>query len=106
MLIQPFVENAIRHGILKGNKEGKLQIEFNTTEDFLHCKVIDNGIGIFQSQKVKKKTDHQSMALTVTKERLISISRKNTLEITEIKKDNGIIEGTKVSFKIPLLTDY
>ncbi len=106
MLIQPFVENAIRHGILKGEREGKLQIEFHTTEHNLHCKVIDNGMGIFTSQKTKEKTDHQSMALTVTKERLASISGKNALEITEIKNDNGTIGGTNITFKIPLLTDY
>ena len=106
MLIQPFVENAIRHGILKGNKEGKLQIEFNTSENYLHCKVIDNGMGIFKSQETKEKTDHQSMALTVTRERLASISGKKALEITEIKNENGTIGGTNISFKIPLLTDY
>lgn len=106
MLIQPFVENAIRHGILKGKKEGELQILFNTTERYLHCKIVDNGIGIFKSQQTKVKTDHQSMALTVTRERLASISGKNALEITEIKNDNGTIGGTSITFKIPLLTDY
>lgn len=106
MLIQPFVENAIRHGILKGKKEGELQIEFKNTEDYLHCKVVDNGIGIFKSQEAKKKTDHQSMALIVTKERLASISGKNTLEIKEIKNEDGTIGGTNITFKIPLLTDY
>ncbi len=106
MLIQPFVENAIRHGILKGNKAGVLQIEFNTTEHDLHCTVIDNGIGIFKSQETKIKTDHQSMALTVTKERLTSISGENALQITEIKNDDGTIGGTNITFKIPLLTDY
>lgn len=106
MLIQPFVENAIRHGILKGDKAGVLQIEFNTTEHDLHCTVIDNGIGIFKSQETKIKTDHQSMALTVTKERLTSISGENALQITEIKNDDGTIGGTNITFKIPLLTDY
>ncbi|GGG46995.1 ligand-binding sensor domain-containing protein [Bizionia arctica] len=106
MLMQPFVENAIRHGILKGDKAGDLQIEFSTTEHYLHCKVIDNGIGIFKSQQTKEKTDHQSMALTVTKERLASISGENALQITEIKNADGSIGGTQITFKIPLLTDY
>ena len=106
MLIQPFVENAIRHGILKGNKDGKLKVLFHTTEEFLHCKIIDNGLGIFQSQKAKTKTDHQSMALTVTRERLESISGKDALEIKEIIEDDGSVNGTQIAFKIPLLTDY
>lgn len=106
MLIQPFVENAVRHGILKGNREGILKIEFTTIAEELCCKVIDNGIGIFNSQENKTKTDHQSMALTVTKERLASIAGSNTLDISEIKNDDGTIGGTTISFKIPILIDY
>ncbi len=106
MLIQPFVENAIRHGILKGHKDGKLKILFHTTEEFLHCTILDNGLGIFQSQKAKTKTDHQSMALTVTRERLESISGKDALEIKEIIEEDSSVGGTQISFKIPLETDY
>ena len=105
MLIQPFVENAVRHGILKGTRDGELKIQFHTTEDFLHCSILDNGQGVFQSQKSKAKTDHQSMALTVTRERLESISGKDSLVIKEIHKNNSVT-GTQISFKIPLLTDY
>lgn len=106
MLIQPFVENAIRHGILKGQKEGQLDITFKTTETHLYCTIKDNGIGIFTSQEAKPKTDHQSMALKVTRERLESISGVNALQISEIKNNNGIVEGTNITFKIPLETDY
>ena len=106
MLIQPFVENAIRHGILKGEKEGILKVHFNTSEEFLFCKIIDNGPGIFQSQKTKVKTDHQSMALTVTTERLTSISGNDALQINEVLAEDGTVSGTKIEFKIPLKTDY
>jgi ligand-binding sensor domain-containing protein len=106
MLIQPFVENAIRHGILKGPREGELTVEFTNNEKFLKVTITDNGIGIFSSQQQKLKTDHQSMALTVTKERLESISGKNALEMSEIKLKDGRIGGTTIVFKIPLETDY
>ncbi len=106
MLIQPFVENAIRHGILKGRRKGMLKVQFDITEEHLKCTVLDNGIGIFQSQESKPKTDHQSMALTVTRERLESISGKGALQIAEIKNNDGVIEGTSIIFKIPLETDY
>jgi len=106
MLIQPFVENAVRHGILKGNREGILKVEFATIEEELHCKVVDNGIGIFTSQDQKTKMDHQSMALTVTKERLASISDFNALNFSEVKNNDGTVGGTIISFKIPILTDY
>ncbi len=105
MLIQPFVENAIRHGILKGPREGKLNIQFSTDEDFLYCSITDNGPGIFESQKAKTATDHQSMALTVTRERIESISGKDALRIKEIIT-NKVVEGTEITFKIPLETDY
>ena len=106
MLIQPFVENAIRHGILKGPRDGELSIEFSNNEDVLKVTITDNGVGIFSSQQQKPKTDHQSMALTVTKERLESISGANALEIKEIKHEDGTIGGTTIVFKIPLETDY
>lgn len=106
MLIQPFVENAIRHGILKGPRLGKLKIQFDTTEDKLKVTVQDNGVGIYNAQNQKSTTDHQSMALKVTGERLESISGGNALEIKELKKEDGTIEGTMVVFKIPLETDY
>ncbi len=106
MLIQPFVENAIRHGILKGPREGELKIKFDTTDDLLKVSITDNGIGIYSSQQQKPKTDHQSMALKVTRERLESISGKNALEISEIKNNDGSIGGTTIVFKIPLETDY
>jgi ligand-binding sensor domain-containing protein len=106
MLIQPFVENAIRHGILKGDREGKLEISFRTSETHLNCSIVDNGRGIFKSKNEKVKTDHQSMALTVTKERLESIAGAYALQIAEIKNDDSTIGGTEINFKIPLLTDY
>ncbi|WP_452219994.1 two-component regulator propeller domain-containing protein [Lacinutrix salivirga] len=106
MLIQPFVENAIRHGILKGQKEGELVVSFKTSEEFLHIKITDNGIGIYSSQQSKTKTDHQSMALTVTKARLESISKGETLNITELKNNDGTIKGTEIAFKIPLETEF
>ena len=106
MLIQPFVENAIRHGILKGPRKGELKVQFDTIEETLKVTIEDNGIGIYNSQQQKPKTDHQSMALKVTRERLESISGKGTLEIKELKQKDGTIEGTTIVFKIPLETDY
>lgn len=106
MLVQPFVENAIRHGILKGTRKGELTIKFDTTENTLTVTITDNGIGIYSSQHQKPKTDHQSMALKVTRERLESISGKDALNISELKNNDGSIAGTTIVFKIPLETDY
>lgn len=106
MLIQPFVENAIKHGILANKKDGELTIVFSNDDEFLYCEIADNGIGIHQSQQQKTNTSHQSMALTVTRERIESLSGKNTLTIEDIGSTNKVKTGTKVSFSIPLLTEY
>lgn len=106
MLIQPFVENAIRHGIMAVKRKGELDINFKTSETFLYCEITDNGIGINQSKKLKEKSNHQSMALEVTKERIEHLTNKNSLKITEIIDKNDNLAGTKVSFKIPLEMDY
>ena len=79
-------------------KKGEITISFSVEEEFLQCKIKDNGIGITKS-KEQKKQHHASMAIQVTKERIESLSGKNTLHITE---ENG----TLISFVIPLKTDY
>ncbi len=106
MLIQPFVENAIRHGIMPLQRPGELKIHFTTDNDFLYATITDNGIGIYQSQQNKTNTDHQSMALEVTKERIESLAGSNTLKIEEVSEKDHTLAGTKISFKIPLETDY
>lgn len=106
MLVQPFVENAIRHGILPVQWPGKLSVLFSNDDEFLYCEVVDNGCGIDASQNNKGKTDHQSMALTVTKERIVSMTGKNTLKIEDLGNANKEVSGTKVTFKIPLVADY
>ena len=104
MLIQPFVENSIKHGI-SSVKNGKVDIHFSVKNDFLHCEIVDNGIGIHQSKKIKTTSTHQSVALTVTQERIESSSKKSTFHIDEII-ENKQVKGTKVAFKIPLKTDF
>lgn len=104
MLIQPFVENCIQHAFEK-NTEGKISIHFSVKHRFLHCNITDNGIGINESMKRKGNTTHKSLALKVSKERLISIHIYSNLHVEQITESNRI-KGTKVSFKIPLKTDY
>jgi ligand-binding sensor domain-containing protein len=106
MLIQPFIENAIRHGIMAVKHDGKLLIQFKIKNNFLYCTIIDNGIGINKSKENKPKNNHQSMALEVTKERIEHLSGMNTLIIEEITHKDNTLAGTKVNFKIPLITDY
>lgn len=105
MLVQPFIENSIKHGFQPNKKDNKIEITFAVKHHFLHCTIIDNGIGIHQSQQQKNNKTHQSIALKITKERIVNLSLKHSFTIEEIK-ENDIIYGTKVWFKIPLKTDY
>jgi two-component system sensor histidine kinase LytS len=104
MLIQPFIENAIQHGF-QITKKGEITISFEVKNSFLHCTIIDNGIGIHQSKKRKENSNNNSVALKVSKERIENIATKNSFSIDEIMEDS-VIKGTKVWFKIPLKTDY
>ncbi|WP_339883829.1 sensor histidine kinase [Polaribacter vadi] len=104
MLLQPFVENCVQHAFQK-NDLGTIQINFKVEHGFLLCSIKDNGIGIHQSKKRKSTTKHKSVALSVAKERLHILSYKSNFKIDEIIKDTKI-KGTKVSFRIPLKTDY
>ncbi|WP_298764747.1 histidine kinase [uncultured Polaribacter sp.] len=105
MLLQPFVENAIKHGISKINKKGKIKVSFLVKHSFLECFISDNGIGFYQSQKNKKNTKHISLALKITKERIENISKYSNFSIIEVV-ENKVVSGTEVWFKIPLKTDY
>ncbi len=107
MLVQPFVENAIKHGISAqlNDKKGDLLVHFNTDENNLYCVITDNGPGIFESQKNKKATSHQSVALEVTKERIESLGGKGALELKQLE-ENNVILGTEIKFRIPLETDF
>ena len=103
MLLQPFVENCIKHGFKGKADTGSITVSFEVKEKHLFCTIIDNGIGFLQSQQ--SNNNHKSVALKVTKERIQNLSKHSTLDISEVK-ENNLIKGTKVTFKIPLKTDY
>lgn len=111
MLIQPFVENAIEHGLkpLPVAKRGDLQLAFYLTENntYISCTLTDNGVGIdfSMSNKMKNKLEHQhrSMGTAITKERLTSEGSIYGFCIDEIKNDQGQISGTTAVIKIPFI---
>jgi LytS/YehU family sensor histidine kinase len=108
LLLQPFVENAIIHGVVPKKGEGLIDIQFNIDEEHLICKISDNGIGIFQSQKDKEKlvNVHKSMALNITENRLkmmeMILEKKTSLAISEIRDYQENVCGTQVELRIPI----
>jgi len=107
LLIQPFVENAIMHGIIPKKENGIIAIKFSLMNDSLICTITDNGIGINQSQKKKENSviAHKSMAINIIKKRLERISsataKKASITIKEQTENNNCI-GTKVVLQLPL----
>jgi len=108
LLLQPFVENAIIHGLIPKKEKGLIAIKFSIKNENLVCTIEDNGIGFHKSQEIKESlvSVHKSMALDITKKRLemmeVSTSQKANVEIEENKNNQGEILGTKVVLNLPL----
>ncbi len=107
LLIQPFVENAILHGIVPKDGTGKIEVDFDVEKEQLICTIKDDGIGLSESKHLKENsvTAHKSMALGITKKRLEimeSITSKSAqIEITELQSQNKKT-GTKVVLRLPV----
>jgi tetratricopeptide (TPR) repeat protein len=102
LLLQPFVENAIIHGMIPKQEKGKIDISFELENEALLCTITDNGVGLEASQKLKEQSVsiHKSMALDITKKRLemmeTTTRKKSFVTINEVKDADGQILGTKV----------
>lgn len=105
MLIQPYIENAIWHGLMNKEEKGKITLTIKIESDFLYCIIKDNGIGRKKAEEIKAKRNinHKSIGMTITKERLDIIN--NNEELNVVVKDlydlNGKSQGTEVTIKIP-----
>jgi len=109
MILQPFVENAIKHGLLPKRGDARLRIRFEWKEpNFLYCEVQDNGIGREQREALKKKSqaDHISKGIENTRQRLKLMNelRNNKMEfnIRDLYDSQGLPAGTRVECLIPV----
>ena len=108
MMIQPLAENAIWHGLMpkKGNK--KLSVHFSTLNGMIYCTVEDNGIGLQNSERLKKekRSLHESLGLSNLRNRIKILNEKYdtgcSLELFDIQDFNNGRTGTcaVLSFKI------
>ncbi len=103
MLIQPFIENAIVHGLKKKINGGKLIIGLKLLDDkVLNCTIHDNGLGYETNQKLKTESGHKSVAISVTKERLENLLEKKYHPAVVINQIDEKLGGTIVALKIPI----
>jgi ligand-binding sensor domain-containing protein len=107
MLIQPFVENAIVHGLANSDKSGLLlMVTVELQKDFIRYVVEDNGVGNAQAAAYKEKNrpGHQSLGLLITQERINIFNRQHnsgaTLQLVDLYDDRQQPAGTRVEIKI------
>jgi LytS/YehU family sensor histidine kinase len=110
MLIQPYVENAIWHGLmnLEAEKNGILNINILIKNSLLKIVVEDNGIGREQSGKYQKESIHQPVAMKLTEKRLSVINMMKDYNgakvlVSDIINPAGKISGTRVEIYLPII---
>ncbi len=104
LLIQPFVENAILHGIRNLTaRKGEIFIKINSFGDILTCLIQDNGIGRNASTKInhERQNNHKSMGVDITMERISTYQALYGKKMETVITD--LAEGTKVEIKLPLI---
>jgi len=106
LLLQPFCENAIWHGLMHKEGQGRLDIELRLHDKTLNCVITDNGVGRVKAEEMNSKTaeKQKSMGLKITTERLALLNNEKGLhtfyEIEDLKDEIGNAAGTKVILRI------
>ena len=109
LLLQPYLENAIWHGLLQKEGDKNLEVNFKDTDGFIICTIEDNGIGRERSAAVKagklRGAYSESKGMELSSQRIAALNRqlnKNfTLNITDLKDEDGYAAGTRVTITIP-----
>ncbi len=110
LIVQPFVENAIKHGIFKIKKGAFLSIEFKIVNNSLNIIVRDNGIGRRKSAELQNLATpgHKSLGMELTNERLKRLEKKLSVKasykITDLYDSSGNAAGTMVVIILPFIT--
>jgi sensor histidine kinase YesM len=105
MLVQPFVENAIIHGLVPKKESGTVSISVEEHAENLRLIIEDNGVG----RSIKSNAAHVSKATEITKERLMLLDKLNKtkaqINIVDLKENNKPT-GTKVIIEIPIVYEF
>ena len=106
LLLQPFCENAIWHGLMHKKGQGRLDIALQIDDYFLHCTITDNGIGREKAAELKSKSSEQnkSLGLQITNNRLALFNKSSQedshYQMNDVYDDSGNINGTSVEIRI------
>ena len=110
MLLQPYVENAIWHGLMYKKERGTITVNLKKEADHLLCTIEDDGVGRkksaeFKSRRPKKK----SMGMSITQERIEIFNKayntNTSVRVIDLESSKGEAKGTRVELKIMLEKD-
>lgn len=105
MLIQPFAENAVKHGLKNLDYPGHLEINFEETDQKLDIKIFDNGHGI-RKEKTSEKSEHRSMSMEIFEKRKKALAKKLKKSINYSVHNMEDVDpsktGTLVEIQIPV----
>lgn len=110
MLIQPYVENSICHGLMPLEKKGYVKVEIKLKEEYLLCIIEDNGIGRDAAREMeqKNKSTHNSLGTQITASRLELVNTLYGTSLktlyTDLKNSDGEPSGTRVEIHIPIIS--
>ncbi len=110
MIMQPYIENCIKHGVL-GVDNGFIKIQFSMAdEDTLFCVIEDNGVGrklSLERQRKISNRNHRSMGTSITQDRLELINQSSSHELVtrtiDLKDELGNPKGTRIELHIPVM---
>ncbi len=108
LIIQPYVENAIWHGLLPKESPGKITIDVDYQDPYLIIEIVDNGIGREKAMEFKSlsNTTRKSLGIKLTEDRLKmaseNISITGSQKIIDLYDKNGLSCGTKVIINLPV----
>lgn len=102
LLLQPYIENAIWHGLSHLSTKGKLTVQFTEKKNWLICCIEDNGIGRTKSKAFgQEKKKHESKGMHITEER-ITKGLQGTVTVIDLFEKGGHVSGTRVQICLPL----
>jgi len=108
MLLQPYVENAIIHGISPLKAKGKIIIKLYLNDQSVNIEIEDNGVGRLRKRAYILKT-HKSLGTKISEERIIGIEKKykqkSNLKIVDLYDNDNNSKGTKVFISLPIIVN-
>jgi tetratricopeptide (TPR) repeat protein len=109
MLIQPYVENSICHGLVPSEEKGLVKVDLKLKKSYIQCVIEDNGIGRDAAQaRSAHKKNHRSIGTQIVNSRLDLVNALYGTELktiyTDLKDQDGNPLGTRVEIHIPILT--